>query len=77
MGAKKSIDSATLMNKGLEVIEAVHLFKIEPEFSIPAVNRYLVPVAKSLKFVVLHFVAYPYSCRLPHISILAVHFHSI
>jgi 1-deoxy-D-xylulose-5-phosphate reductoisomerase len=31
MGAKISIDSATLMNKGLEVIEAVHLFKIEPE----------------------------------------------
>ncbi|MGM0419041.1 MAG: 1-deoxy-D-xylulose-5-phosphate reductoisomerase, partial [Thermodesulfobacteriota bacterium] len=31
MGAKISIDSATLMNKGLEVIEAVHLFKIKPE----------------------------------------------
>ena len=28
MGAKISIDSATLMNKGLEVIEAAHLFEI-------------------------------------------------
>lgn len=31
MGAKITIDSATLMNKGLEVIEAVHLFKISPQ----------------------------------------------
>ena len=28
MGAKITIDSATLMNKGLEVIEAVHLFGV-------------------------------------------------
>ncbi len=28
MGAKITIDSATLMNKGLEVIEAVHLFHV-------------------------------------------------
>ena len=28
MGAKITIDSATLMNKGLEVIEAVHLFAV-------------------------------------------------
>ncbi len=31
MGAKITIDSATLMNKGLEVIEARWLFDIEPE----------------------------------------------
>ena len=31
MGAKITIDSATLMNKGLEVIEAVHLFGIKPD----------------------------------------------
>ena len=31
MGAKITIDSATLMNKGLEVIEAVHLFGISAE----------------------------------------------
>ena len=31
MGAKITIDSATLMNKGLEVIEAVHLFDLPPE----------------------------------------------
>lgn len=31
MGAKITIDSATLMNKGLEVIEAVHLFGVKPD----------------------------------------------
>ncbi len=31
MGKKITIDSATLMNKGLEVIEAKYLFDIEPE----------------------------------------------
>ncbi len=31
MGHKITIDSATLMNKGLEVIEAVHLFGVSPE----------------------------------------------
>jgi len=30
MGAKISVDSATLMNKGLEFIEASHLFPIDP-----------------------------------------------
>lgn len=30
MGAKITVDSATLMNKGLEVIEAVHLFGVRP-----------------------------------------------
>jgi 1-deoxy-D-xylulose-5-phosphate reductoisomerase len=31
MGPKVTIDSATLMNKGLEVIEAHHLFALKPE----------------------------------------------
>lgn len=31
MGAKISVDSATLMNKGLELIEAYHLFPVEPD----------------------------------------------
>ncbi len=31
MGAKISVDSATMMNKGLEVIEAYHLFPVEKE----------------------------------------------
>lgn len=31
MGAKISVDSATLMNKGLEFIEAMRLFSAEPE----------------------------------------------
>ncbi len=32
MGQKISVDSATLMNKGLELIEACHLFAIEEQF---------------------------------------------
>ena len=31
MGAKITIDSSTLMNKGFEVIEAVHLFDVTPD----------------------------------------------
>ena len=31
MGPKITIDSATLMNKGLEVIEAYHLFGVQPD----------------------------------------------
>ena len=30
MGAKISVDSATMMNKGLEFIEAMHLFSVRP-----------------------------------------------
>ncbi|ALH96233.1 1-deoxy-D-xylulose-5-phosphate reductoisomerase [Acinetobacter equi] len=32
MGRKISVDSATLMNKGLELIEACHLFAVEEQF---------------------------------------------
>ncbi len=31
MGAKITVDSATLMNKGFEIIEAVHLFGVTPD----------------------------------------------
>ena len=31
MGPKVTIDSATMMNKGLELIEAMHLFALKPE----------------------------------------------
>jgi 1-deoxy-D-xylulose-5-phosphate reductoisomerase len=31
MGPKNTIDSATMMNKGLELIEAHHLFGVEPD----------------------------------------------
>ena len=31
MGPKISVDSATLMNKGLEIIEGCHLFSVRPE----------------------------------------------
>ncbi len=31
MGAKISVDSSTLMNKGLEFIEAMHLFRVQPD----------------------------------------------
>ena len=39
MGAKITIDSATLMNKGLEVIEAVHLFGVAPDDIEVVVHR--------------------------------------
>lgn len=38
MGAKISIDSATLMNKGLELIEAVRLFDVAPDMIEPVVH---------------------------------------
>ena len=31
MGAKSSVDSATMMNKGLEFVEAMHLFGVTPD----------------------------------------------
>ena len=39
MGAKITIDSASLMNKGLEVIEAVHLFDVKPQDITVLVHR--------------------------------------
>ena len=39
MGPKITIDSATLMNKGFEVIEAVHLFGVKPEQIKVVVHR--------------------------------------
>jgi 1-deoxy-D-xylulose-5-phosphate reductoisomerase len=39
MGAKITVDSATLMNKGLEFIEAMHLFKAKPEQIEVVVHR--------------------------------------
>lgn len=39
MGAKITVDSATLMNKGFEVIEAVHLFGVEPSQIEVVVHR--------------------------------------
>ena len=39
MGAKITVDSATLMNKGFEVIEAIHLFGVSPEQIKVVVHR--------------------------------------
>ena len=39
MGAKISVDSATMMNKGLEFIEAMHLFGVTPEQYSRQMNR--------------------------------------
>ena len=39
MGAKITVDSATLMNKGFEVIEAVHLFGVDPSQIEVVVHR--------------------------------------
>ena len=39
MGAKITIDSATLMNKGLEIIEASHLFDVDVDRIKPVIHR--------------------------------------
>lgn len=39
MGPKITVDSATMMNKGLELIEAVHLFRVPPESVSILVHR--------------------------------------
>ncbi|MEG0832711.1 MAG: 1-deoxy-D-xylulose-5-phosphate reductoisomerase [Oscillospiraceae bacterium] len=39
MGRKITVDSATLMNKGLEVIEAMWLFSLSPEDIVVTVHR--------------------------------------
>jgi 1-deoxy-D-xylulose-5-phosphate reductoisomerase len=39
MGAKNTLDSATLMNKGLEMIEASHLFALDPTQIAVVVHR--------------------------------------
>ena len=39
MGAKSTVDSATLMNKGLEFIEAMHLYHMPPEKISIVVHR--------------------------------------
>lgn len=39
MGAKITVDSATMMNKGFEMIEAMHLFGVSPEQVEAVVHR--------------------------------------
>lgn len=39
MGAKITVDSATMMNKGFEMIEAMHLFHVRPEQIDVVVHR--------------------------------------
>lgn len=39
MGAKITVDSATMMNKGFEMIEAMHLFHVHPEQIEVVVHR--------------------------------------
>ncbi len=39
MGPKITVDSASMMNKGLELIEAVHLFRVRPEAISILVHR--------------------------------------
>jgi len=43
MGQKISVDSATLMNKGLELIEACHLFSISEHFVTVVVHPRIAP----------------------------------
>ena len=39
MGAKITVDSSTMMNKGFEMIEAMHLFRVRPEQIDVVVHR--------------------------------------
>ena len=39
MGAKITVDSSTMMNKGFEMIEALHLFRVRPEQIDVVVHR--------------------------------------
>ena len=39
MGAKITVDSATLVNKGLEIIEAMHLFGVSHKQITPVIHR--------------------------------------
>lgn len=74
MGPKISVDSATMMNKGLEVIEAHHLFAfppesiqvvIHPESRVHALVEYLdgTMIAQlsvnDMRFPILYALAYP------------------
>ncbi|KDA53323.1 1-deoxy-D-xylulose 5-phosphate reductoisomerase [Thermoanaerobaculum aquaticum] len=74
MGAKISVDSATMMNKGLEIIEAHHLFGfppdaidvlIHPESRIHALVEYMDGTliaqlsVNDMRFPILYALAYP------------------
>jgi len=48
MGQKISVDSATLMNKGLELIEACHLFSISEHFVTVVVHPQSITIAHAL-----------------------------
>jgi len=74
MGAKISIDSATLMNKGLEVIEAHHLFSmpeeriaviVHPESRVHSLAEFVDGTliaqlaVNDMRFPILYALAYP------------------
>ncbi len=74
MGAKISIDSATMMNKGLEIIEAHHLFRvpeenidvlIHPESRVHSLVEYVDGTliaqlsVNDMRFPILYALAYP------------------
>lgn len=50
MGAKITLDSATLMNKGLEFVEAMHLFNLDPDQIEVVIHRQSV-VHSAVEFV--------------------------
>ncbi|MGC8915712.1 MAG: 1-deoxy-D-xylulose-5-phosphate reductoisomerase [Thermoanaerobaculum sp.] len=74
MGAKISVDSATMMNKGLEIIEAHHLFGfppdaidvvVHPESRVHALVEYVDGTLMAqlsindMRFAILYALAYP------------------
>ncbi|MBQ9255113.1 MAG: 1-deoxy-D-xylulose-5-phosphate reductoisomerase [Bacteroidales bacterium] len=80
MGAKVTIDSATLMNKGLEVIEAKWLFGTEVENIVPVIhpqsiihsmvefedNSIKAQLSKpDMRLPIMYALSYPYRITLP------------
>ena len=66
MGKKISIDSATMVNKGLEVIEASILFKLNPsQIKIKIHEESRVHSAVLLKNNLVYLVAHDTSMKIP------------
>lgn len=82
MGPKISVDSATMMNKGLEIIEAAHLFNtssidvlIHPQSIVHSMVEFVdgniisqmsVPI---MKFPIQYALTYPERINIPHESL--------
>jgi hypothetical protein len=55
MGAKVTVDSATLINKGLELIEAMRLYRMPPEKISIVIHRRVVLFIRWWNIVIMPF----------------------